>query len=180
MALNVYSRLTMSIVRVLASRSVIPVTRQLRTASGWKHLRCLQHIRAVPYDGASLRNFTSSSQPSIDVSYDQLKKLLLSDSGVVIDVREPWELREYGNMPGSINVPLGQVNGALQLSPDEFKEKYGGVMPSQSQNIVFTCLAGVRSKKALETAVSLGYTKVQHYPGGWQEWAERQLIKTKE
>ncbi|XP_016378883.1 thiosulfate sulfurtransferase/rhodanese-like domain-containing protein 3 isoform X1 [Sinocyclocheilus rhinocerous] len=198
MALNVYSRLTRStIVRVLASRSVIPVTRQLTTTSCWTHLRCLQrkyHMtttrvaeerpllvkRVIRYDGSSLRNFSSSSQPSIDVSYEQLKKLLLSDSSVVIDVREPWELREYGNIPGSINVPLGQVNGALHLTPDDFKEKYGGVMPSQSQNIVFTCLAGVRSKKALETAVSLGYTKVQHYPGGWQEWAEHQLIQTKE
>ncbi|XP_016378884.1 thiosulfate sulfurtransferase/rhodanese-like domain-containing protein 3 isoform X2 [Sinocyclocheilus rhinocerous] len=181
MALNVYSRLTRStIVRVLASRSVIPVTRQLTTTSCWTHLRCLQLKRVIRYDGSSLRNFSSSSQPSIDVSYEQLKKLLLSDSSVVIDVREPWELREYGNIPGSINVPLGQVNGALHLTPDDFKEKYGGVMPSQSQNIVFTCLAGVRSKKALETAVSLGYTKVQHYPGGWQEWAEHQLIQTKE
>lgn len=149
---------------------------------------CLPDIRVIRYDGASLRNFSSSSQPSIDVSYEQLKRLLLSDSSVVIDVREPWELREYGNIPGSINVPcksvhglirvyclfkdtlykllyctlfsaVGQVNGALQLTPDEFKEKYGGVMPSQSQTIVFSCLAGVRSMNALETAVSLGYTK---------------------
>ncbi|XP_016357914.1 thiosulfate sulfurtransferase/rhodanese-like domain-containing protein 3 isoform X1 [Sinocyclocheilus anshuiensis] len=182
MALNVSSRLTRSIVRVLTSRSVIPVTRRLATnvTSYRTHLRCLQHIRVIRYDGTSLRRFSSSSQPSVDVSYEQLKKLLLSESSVVIDVREPWELREYGNIPGSINVPLGQVNSALQLKSDEFKEKYGGDMPSQSQNIVFTCLAGVRSKTALETAVSLGYTKVQHYPGGWQEWAERQLIKTKE
>lgn len=148
---------------------------------------CLPDIRVIRYDGASLRHLSSSSQPSTDVSCEQLKKLLLSDSSVVIDVREPWELREYGNIPGSINVPCksvhslipyclfkdtlykllyctlssagGQVNGALQLTPDEFKEKYGGAMPSQSQNIVFTCLAGVRSKKALETAVSLGYTR---------------------
>lgn len=54
---------------------------------------------------------------------------------------------------------VAQVNGALQLSPEEFKEKYGGDMPSHSQNIVFTCLAGVRSKTALDTAASLGYTK---------------------
>ncbi|KTF82987.1 hypothetical protein cypCar_00008639, partial [Cyprinus carpio] len=80
---------------------------------------CLSDIRVIRYDGSSLRNFTSSSQLSIDVSYEQLKKLLLSDSSVVIDVREPWELREYGNIPGSINVPLGQVNGALQLTPDD-------------------------------------------------------------
>ncbi|XP_050986402.1 thiosulfate sulfurtransferase/rhodanese-like domain-containing protein 3 [Labeo rohita] len=180
MALNVCSRLTRSIVGVLAGRSVIPVTRQLTTTSCRIHLRCLQHIRFIRCDGTSLRNFSSSSQPSVEVTYEQLKKLLLSETTVVIDVREPWELREYGNIPGSINVPLGQLNGALQLTPDEFKEKYGGAMPSQSQTVVFTCLAGVRSKKGMETAVSLGYTKAQHFSGGWQKWAERELIQTKE
>ena len=53
-----------------------------------------------------MRSFSSSSSPSeTNVSYDQLKQILASQSSVVIDVREPWELREYGHMPGSINVP---------------------------------------------------------------------------
>ncbi|XP_065154430.1 thiosulfate sulfurtransferase/rhodanese-like domain-containing protein 3 [Paramisgurnus dabryanus] len=178
MALNVCARLTRGVLRVLASRNVTPVTRPL--ASCWIHLRCVQHTRVMRYERAILRRFSSSSQPSTDVSYEQLKKLLVSRSGVVIDVREPWELREYGNIPGSINVPLAQVNGALQLSPEEFKEKYGGNMPLLSQSIVFSCLAGIRSKTALETAVSLGYTNVLNYPGGWKDWAEHEIIQTKE
>ncbi|XP_052003303.1 thiosulfate sulfurtransferase/rhodanese-like domain-containing protein 3 [Xyrauchen texanus] len=178
MSLHVYSRLMRSIPRVLASRNVVPVTRQ-PTTECWTHLRCLQQTRVIRYEGGVLRNFSSSNQPSIDVCYEQLKKLLVSRSGVVIDVREPWELREYGNIPGSINVPLGQVNGALQLKPEEFKEKFGGEMPKHSQNIVFTCLAGIRSKTALDTAVSLGYINVQHYPGGWKDWSEREIIQTK-
>lgn len=52
---------------------------------------------------------------------------------------------------------VGQVKTALQLSSEEFKEKYGGEKPQQSDNIVFSCLAGIRSKKALDTAISLGY-----------------------
>lgn len=52
---------------------------------------------------------------------------------------------------------VGQVNTALQLGPEEFKEKYGGEMPQQTDNVVFSCLAGVRSKNALDTAASLGY-----------------------
>lgn len=115
-----------------------------------------------------------SSGPSTDVSYDQLKQLLAGRKSVVIDVREPWELREYGFIPGSINVPLGQVNTALQLDPEEFKEKYGGDMPQPTDNIVFSCLAGVRSKHALDAAVSLGYKDVQHYPGGWQDWVKHE------
>ncbi|XP_070692226.1 thiosulfate sulfurtransferase/rhodanese-like domain-containing protein 3 [Pempheris klunzingeri] len=120
-----------------------------------------------------LRRFTSGP-PSTDVSYDQLKQLLAGRKSVVIDVREPWELREYGFIPGSVNVPLGQVNTALQLLPEEFKEKYGGEMPQQTDNIVFTCLAGIRSKTALDTAASLGYNDVQHYPGGWQDWVKNE------
>ena len=59
---------------------------------------------AVTYRGKTqLRNFSSSKET--DVSYEQLKKLLAAGTASVIDVREPWELREYGNIPGSINVP---------------------------------------------------------------------------
>lgn len=103
-----------------------------------------------------------------------MKQLLAGRKAIVIDVREPWELREYGVIPGSINVPLGQVNTALQLAPEEFNEKYGGKMPQHTDNVVFTCLAGIRSKTALDTATSLGYKDVQHYPGGWQDWLKNE------
>nr|XP_057909718.1 thiosulfate sulfurtransferase/rhodanese-like domain-containing protein 3 [Doryrhamphus excisus] len=119
------------------------------------------------------RTFASVTA-STDVTYEQLRKLLAGGKSVVIDVREPWELREYGFIPGSINVPLGQVNAALQLGPEDFKEKYGGEMPEQADKIVFTCLKGIRSKTALDEATSLGFKDVQHYPGGWQDWAKNE------
>lgn len=52
---------------------------------------------------------------------------------------------------------VGQLSTALQLGPEEFKEKYGGKMPQQRDNIVFSCLAGIRSKTALSIATSLGF-----------------------
>ncbi|CAB1423513.1 unnamed protein product [Pleuronectes platessa] len=116
------------------------------------------------------RGFTSAPT-STDVTYEQLKQLLAGRKAVVIDVREPWELREYGFIPGAINIPLGQVNTALQLVPDDFREKYGGEMPEQTDNIVFTCLAGIRSERAVKEAASLGYKDIYHYPGGWKDWA---------
>lgn len=39
------------------------------------------------------------------MNYEQLKRLLAGRKAVVIDVREPSELMEYGHIPGSINVP---------------------------------------------------------------------------
>ncbi|XP_019711825.1 thiosulfate sulfurtransferase/rhodanese-like domain-containing protein 3 [Hippocampus comes] len=133
----------------------------------------IQGLDTTPESWLGCRRF-SSVPPSSDVTYEQLKKLLAGGKSVIIDVREPWELREYGSIPGSINIPLGQVNTALQLDPEEFNEKYGGEIPQKIDNIVFTCLAGIRSKNALDMASELGYKDVQHYPGGWQDWAKKE------
>lgn len=136
------------------------------------------HVKSHPCWSSLLQVSRFSAAPQgTDVTYKQLKQLLAGRTSAVIDVREPWELREYGFIPGAINVPLGQVKTALQLSSEEFKEKYGGEKPQQTDNIVFSCLAGIRSKQALDAATSLGYKEAQHYPGGWQDWADNEKHK---
>ncbi|XP_023668849.1 thiosulfate sulfurtransferase/rhodanese-like domain-containing protein 3 [Paramormyrops kingsleyae] len=179
MSLKECLKLTGLIHRVLLNGSLTPPTCS-RTLSCLSKART--HYAFCPRTPAALhvlRGCSSAPQADFTVSHQQLKQLLSTRTGVVIDVREPWELREYGSIPGSINVPLGQVNQALQLTPDDFREKYGSDMPRPNNQVVFSCLAGIRSKKALDTAVSLGYSNVQHYPGGWEEWAEREVLRTK-
>uniref|UniRef100_A0A8D2F1B2 Rhodanese domain-containing protein n=1 Tax=Theropithecus gelada TaxID=9565 RepID=A0A8D2F1B2_THEGE len=99
-----------------------------------------------------------------------LKNLLNSKNITLIDVRETWEILEYGKIPRSINIPLDEVGEVLQMNPRDFKEKYNEVKPSKSDNLVFSCLAGVRSKKAPDTAISQGFTVNQ--AGMGREWAE--------
>ncbi|KAM7135336.1 thiosulfate sulfurtransferase/rhodanese-like domain-containing protein 3 [Molossus nigricans] len=106
-----------------------------------------------------------------DITYKELKNLLNSKKIMLIDVRETWEILADGKIPGSVNIPLGEVGEALQMNPEDFKEKYNGVKPSKSDSLVFSCSAGVRSKKALDTAISLGFNSAQNYAGGWKEWA---------
>ncbi|XP_008576432.1 PREDICTED: thiosulfate sulfurtransferase/rhodanese-like domain-containing protein 3 [Galeopterus variegatus] len=117
---------------------------------------------------------------SKDVTYKELKNLLNSKNIILIDVRETWEILEYGKIPGSVNIPLDEVSEALQMNPRDFKEKYNEVKPSKSDNIVFSCLAGVRSKTALDTAVSLGFNSAQHYAGGWKEWVTCEFSEKKQ
>ncbi|XP_032130361.1 thiosulfate sulfurtransferase/rhodanese-like domain-containing protein 3 [Sapajus apella] len=117
---------------------------------------------------------------SKDVTYKELKNLLNSKNIMLIDVREAWEILEYGKIPGSINIPLDEVGEALQMNPRDFKEKYNEVKPSKSDNLVFSCLAGVRSKKALDTAISLGFHSAQHYAGGWKEWVTYEFSEKKQ
>lgn len=54
---------------------------------------------------------------------------------------------------------MDEVGEALQMDPKDFKEKYNEVKPSKSDSLVFSCLAGVRSKKALDMAMSLGFNR---------------------
>ncbi|XP_015455805.1 thiosulfate sulfurtransferase/rhodanese-like domain-containing protein 3 isoform X2 [Pteropus alecto] len=115
-----------------------------------------------------------------DVTYLELKNLLKSKSIMLIDVRETWEILEYGKIPGSVNIPLNEVGEALQMNPKDFNEKYNEVKPSKSDSLVFSCLAGERSKKALDTAISLGFNSAQHYAGGWKEWATYEYSEKKQ
>ncbi|XP_032070718.1 thiosulfate sulfurtransferase/rhodanese-like domain-containing protein 3 [Thamnophis elegans] len=114
-----------------------------------------------------------------NVSYQQLKDLLKSKAIRLIDVREKWEIAEHGKIPGSIHIPLGEVLKALQMDSEHFKEKYDQDMPSKSDHVMFSCLAGVRSKQAIAVAKSLGFSRVQHFPGGYKEWLEHESSKKK-
>ncbi|KAG7258756.1 hypothetical protein CRUP_018898 [Coryphaenoides rupestris] len=75
-----------------------------------------------PSDGVSSttwpypRSF-SSTPDTVDVSYGQLKQDLAGRTAVVIDVREPWELREYGTIPAPINVPWIRCSPCLGGHP---------------------------------------------------------------
>ncbi|KFO83150.1 Thiosulfate sulfurtransferase/rhodanese-like domain-containing protein 3, partial [Buceros rhinoceros silvestris] len=91
------------------------------------------------------------------LSYQELKELK-GTNVLHIDVRERWEIDKFGKIPASINIPLGELVEALQMDPVEFKERYSQKMPSKSDPVVFSCLAGTRSKQALGFAMSLGFS----------------------
>nr|XP_020653414.1 thiosulfate sulfurtransferase/rhodanese-like domain-containing protein 3 [Pogona vitticeps] len=113
------------------------------------------------------------------VSYKELKGLLESKSVFLIDVREKWEIAEYGQIPGSISIPLGEIVEALQMNPQHFKERYSHDMPSKADCLVFSCLAGVRSNQALISAKTLGFSRAQHYAGGFKGWTEYESSEKK-
>ncbi|NWV33790.1 TSTD3 protein, partial [Grantiella picta] len=92
-----------------------------------------------------------------DLSYQQLKDLKKANV-LHIDVRERWEIDRFGKIPESVNIPLGELMEALQMDPTEFKELYNQKMPSKSDPMVFSCVAGTRSKLALGCAISLGFS----------------------
>lgn len=102
-----------------------------------------------------------SSSSSGLATYDEVKKLPNNPKVLLIDVREPQELKETGIVPTSINIPLGQVKGKLSVEfcSDEFKKLFNREKPSLETELIFMCKIGVRSQKATDLAKSLGYQK---------------------
>uniref|UniRef100_A0A8C3UHP2 Rhodanese domain-containing protein n=2 Tax=Catharus TaxID=9184 RepID=A0A8C3UHP2_CATUS len=121
--------------------------------------------------GPTCRGLCAAQEPN--VSYQELKNLKKANV-LHIDVRERWEIDRFGKIPESINIPLGELMEALQMDPTDFKQQYNQKMPSKSDPVVFSCLAGTRSKQALGFAMSLGFSRVQQYAGGFDDWVKHE------
>ncbi|CAH1154777.1 unnamed protein product [Phaedon cochleariae] len=115
------------------------------------------------------------SAPANVATYDEVKKVGLENKEVlIIDVREPKELQETGVIPGSINIPLGDIQSVLRdLSPEQFTQKYGRNKPSINSEIIFSCKSGKRAASALAISEQLGFKCVKNFSGGWLEWEEK-------
>lgn len=144
----------------------------MRTAGIVLRTSNLQTRRTIAPQFATARLF--SSKPIGIVDYAAVKNLPNEPQKLLIDVREPEELKETGQIPSSINIPLGIVSQELAASDQVFKSRYGRDKPKSDTEIVFHCKIGKRSLKAAEAASALGFKNVKNYEGSWLDWAERE------
>lgn len=129
---------------------------------------------AVSVQCAKRNTSTTPLEHWTDISITELKAMLTANNVQLFDVREPHELVETGKIACATNIPLRKVPEAFTMDPEEFEEQYNVKKPSKNDaNIVFHCLAGVRSRAAMEAVHQIGFTKAKHYPGGFVEWASQ-------
>ncbi|KAJ9634763.1 Thiosulfate sulfurtransferase rdl2, mitochondrial [Knufia peltigerae] len=89
---------------------------------------------------------------------------------ILIDVREPAELKSTGKIPGSYNLPIS-ASDAYFLPAEEFEERFGFQKPGKEDEVIFYCKAGVRGKAAAQLARQAGFGgKIGEFPGSWLEW----------
>nr|XP_053603272.1 uncharacterized protein LOC128671110 isoform X2 [Plodia interpunctella] len=108
------------------------------------------------------------------VDFEQVKKATNQKDVLIVDVREPDEIKEHGKIPNSINIPLGSVTSVLaNMSDKEFEHTYKRPKPTEDAEIIFYCMIGKRSGMAQQNAFNLGYKNVKNYLGSWTDWASR-------
>ncbi|KAJ2353161.1 hypothetical protein IWW50_005734 [Coemansia erecta] len=111
----------------------------------------------------------------------ELKDILdISSSGkcndkdmVILDVRGPGEYSE-GHVKGAKNVPVQELDQALQLSAGDFKAKYKFELPAKDSatGVVVHCMRGTRAQKAAGQLAEAGYKdNLYVYLPGWNELA---------
>lgn len=72
-------------------------------------------------------------------------------------MRQPEELvSEVGAIAGAVNIPLGELAGRMEELPEK--------------DVVFVCLVGGRSMKAVVLALQAGVDKPRHLAGGMIAW----------
>jgi len=122
---------------------------------------------------------SSSQPPSSDVpasklyTFSEIQSLAASPDPkrILIDVREPSELKSTGKIPGSQNLPITSAPDGFFLPAAEFEERFGWAKPEADDEVIFYCKAGVRCKAAARLAGQAGFGgKISEFPGSWIEW----------
>ena len=89
--------------------------------------------------------------------------LINREKAVVIDVSEPSEFAA-SHVSGSKNLPMG-----------DFEKRLPEVVKNKALPLVLVCTTGVRAKKAVITAKTLGYEQAQVLAGGLGAWRTANL-----
>jgi len=116
---------------------------------------------------------TNPSPPDITpYTYSEIQALSSnrSASRILIDVREPAELRASGRIPGAQSLPINSNPDGLFLPADEFEDRFGFPKPGSGSELVFYCKAGVRSRAAARVAQMAGWERVGEYGGSFVDW----------
>ncbi|ORC84339.1 putative heat shock protein 67B2 [Trypanosoma theileri] len=91
----------------------------------------------------------------------------------LVDVRDKFEVEEYGSIPYSIHIPSQEIRHAFRMSESEFRGKYNSRMPRKFDKIVFYDQRNGRSSIAVEVVNAIGFKKATYFAGGYTEWIDK-------
>jgi rhodanese-related sulfurtransferase len=87
------------------------------------------------------------------------------DDTVLVDLRDPRELKREGKIPGAFHCPRGMLE--FWIDP---QSPYHKPVFQADKRFVFFCAGGWRSALAADTARMMGLTPVAHITGGFAAW----------
>jgi len=94
----------------------------------------------------------------------------VSDSALIIDVRDRDDIAPTGIIPGALAISLGTLGFKGDVTmPEEMQHPELG---DHDREIVVTCTIGAMAALGAKTLQDLGYTNVTYLEGGTLAWNE--------
>jgi thiosulfate/3-mercaptopyruvate sulfurtransferase len=130
------------------------------------------------------KTFTPKFNRQMVASFDDVQKVLLDKTAQVVDARaadrfrgeapEPRAGLRGGHMPGSFNVPFGEVlkDGRLK-SHDDIAAAFKHAGVDLNNPVVTSCGSGVTASILTFAIEALGKQPGMVYDGSWSEWGAR-------
>ena len=127
------------------------------------------------------RHFTARLDHAAVADVDDVKRALASHSAQVVDARpadrfrgqapEPRPGLRSGHMPGSHNLPVGQLveNGHLK-APAQLREEFSNAGVDVRQPVITTCGSGVTAAILALALDTIGQPVKAIYDGAWAQW----------
>lgn len=107
----------------------------------------------------------AAKQEIENLSPEQAQAEITKDNVVVIDIREPEEVKQNGKIAGSINAPRGMLEFYADSSLPYHRPEF-----NKEKRIILYCASSGRSALAAKTLKEMGYGKVAHIEGGINAW----------
>lgn len=93
---------------------------------------------------------------------------LADGRALLVDIREPDELRVSGTIRGAVHAPRGMLEFYADPASPYHRQEF-----DPAGRIILHCASGGRSALAAVTLRELGYAQVGHLDGGLKAWKEQ-------
>lgn len=107
----------------------------------------------------------AAKQEIENLSPEQAQAEIANGNVIVIDLREPEEVKQNGKIAGSLNAPRGMLEFYADSSLPYHKPEF-----NKQNRIILYCASSGRSALGTKTLKEMGYDKVAHIEGGMNAW----------
>jgi len=112
--------------------------------------------------------------PYPGITFKELQPRVRTGSVFLLDVRNRSELLNPGRIPNSLNLPLHELDAALEMSATDFQVLYGFNLPAKEEEMVLVCRSGRRIQVAARKLIPAGWKNLKLYYGSFKDWVKNE------
>ncbi len=102
---------------------------------------------------------------TIDSAALKLHLQNMSESVLLIDLRDVREVKREGRIPGSLHIPRGMLEFWIDPDSPYYRTEF-----DKAEELILYCNKGWRSALSTQSLQNMGIENVVHLAGGMEQW----------